>query len=178
MVDRKNMLLREVGLEKYIQLRNQLLLKNNVVEKDQERYGFAEIIEPLKFDSYERLLEDFAAFHYSRKASVKVKEPTVFKDNEYDSDKWVRVRKRDLDRKTIREFSKIARRNGFLYINFRNSGPYDNEVGFELIENKIKSTNITMPGAQRRFVTWEGSKERYDIIFGLYVPKCVILKSS
>ena len=169
MLSTKRLRLREITLQEYNQVKARIGLPPKVKEWDTS--GFAEIEVPLEYQSFYELLEDFVDVNEDylgctqrpRRISIPIGKK-----------QWKRTKVKHIHLRELHEMARLAEERRVVYVNFFNdldNPNINNEIGFEIVDGKVVSACLFIPGEKRSFYDWNGSDLWYKQIVGLYPKK-------
>jgi len=161
-MDRREMVLRQVSLQEYLDLKRILDTPTTNVPRSPDT-GFGQIIVLFNFLNYRDM---FDAFNRNRKA----RSACMLDGNK----RWVRKSADNIDAMTEKELFKLAQSTGnLIYLCFHNGMPgcndLNSEIGFRLLpKENLVSVYTCFPGERRDYsCTWQGSNQHFSEIYGI-----------
>src|SRR3989344_1674029 len=155
MLDRKLIELEVVSWDMYQALRRAIGKKNEFGTKH-SKIQYAEIIEPLAFNSFEELYKSVVADAPIRRLSLPETQP----DGSF---RWKRASRQEdgkFNEIELEKHTAAAEKEGVIFVHYSAGRMEDHEICFERIEGKVVSLELRVPTRQLEAYTARGNFER------------------
>ncbi len=157
---RKTLLLRDIARVDYEQLRKRKGFKNKEDFEEPPDEGYAEIVQPLRYPTFEDVLRAFMDEGLLGLINIPrgPKQHTRSGIQRITSEAELPV------------YACTAKSRGCLYIYFSEKEP-PHRIGFDARGSAVVSTSVMFPGSERHCYGWESNvPQAYRLIRGLWAP--------